>query len=475
MIALSLDEIVALTGGAIQGPGPAAGSLLVDGPVVTDSREAGPGSLYVARIGEHADGHRFVGPARDNGAVAALTSRAVEELPCVVVDDVQEALATLARGVVDRCRTSSELQIIGITGSSGKTGTKDLLAHVLSGHGQTIAPAGSLNSEVGVPLTVCRLTDSTRYLVAEMGASGVGHVAYLTRIAPPDIGIVLNVGTAHLGGFGSREAIARTKAELVEALPDDGVAILNADDPVVAAMATQAAARVVLVGTDPRAQVRAQGLRLNPEGQPSFALHTPAGTEQVALQLHGEHQVGNALAVAATALELGMTLPRVAAALSGARPVSRWRMEVHQRPDGVTVVNDAYNANPESMAAALRALVAIGAGRRTWAVLGEMLELGEDAAADHEAVGVLAAELGVDVLLGVGPAALPMRAGFDDALRSRAGVEAHALWAADADRAQALLEEGLRAGDVVLLKSSRDAGLRHLGDRLVGAGQGAAC
>ncbi len=455
MIPLQLRRIAAITGGTLHGE-----DVLVDGPVVTDSRRAAPGSLYVARIGEHADGHQFVDGARDAGAVAALTSRPVPELPCVVVPDVQAAFAALARAVADGV---PGLTIVGITGSSGKTSTKDLLARVLEPRGETVAPEGSFNSEVGVPLTVCRVTPTTRYLVAEMGADGVGHIAYLTGIAPPRIGVVLNVGTAHVGRFGSREAIARTKAELVQALPADGVAVLNADDPVVAAMADRTEARVVLVGTSAEAEVRALDLLLDAAGRPGFTLHTPRGDAPVQLQLHGEHQVGNALAVAAVALELGQEPAEVAAALSRATAASRWRMEVHERSDGVTVVNDAYNANPDSMRAALKALAAMGQGRRTWAVLGEMLELGEESTAAHDQLGRTAVRLNISRLVAVGEGAKAI----DTAARHEGSWGNESTWVPDADAAEELLRRELAPGDIVLLKSSRDAGLRWLGDRLV--------
>jgi UDP-N-acetylmuramoyl-tripeptide--D-alanyl-D-alanine ligase len=473
LIPLSLKEIAAITGGRLHGlDDGAADALVVDGPVVTDSREAGPGGLYIARIGEHQDGHQFAAAAAGLGAVAAMTTRPVDELPCLVVDDIQEGLASLARAVVDR---HPNLTVIGITGSSGKTSTKDLLASVLSASAPTVAPVGSLNSEVGVPLTVFRVTPQTRFLVVEMGARGVGHIAYLTRIAPPSIGIELNVGTAHVGEFGSREAIAVAKAELVQALPTTGLAVLNADDPVVRAMAAQTTARVQLVGTGPEAAVRASEIALDERGRPSFTVTTPQGSAQVALPLHGEHHVGNALSVIATALECGLALPDVAAALTTATPASRWRMEVTERPDGVTVVNDAYNANPDSMRAALKALVAMsGAGgrdvttpaRRTWAVLGSMLELGEDSTSEHDAIGRLAVRLNISRLVVVGDTARPMASGAQH--EGSWGDEA--VWVPDADAAYDLLAEELRPGDVVLFKSSRDAGLRWLGDRLAGSG-----
>ncbi|HET8594929.1 MAG TPA: UDP-N-acetylmuramoyl-tripeptide--D-alanyl-D-alanine ligase [Intrasporangium sp.] len=449
MIPLSLTRVAELTGGVLHGP-ERAGELVIDGPVVTDSRECGPGGLYVARIGEHADGHAFVPEAAARGAVAALTSRVVDDLPCVVTDDVQLAFGRLARGVID---AAPDLHVIGITGSSGKTSTKDLLASVLATAGETVAPVNSLNGEIGVPLTVCRVTPSTRHLVVEMGARGIGHLRYLTQVAPPGIAIVLNVGSAHVGEFGSRENIARAKAELPQALPADGLAILNADDPLVAAMAEGLAARVCFVGTSERAAVRAEGVVLDEAGRAAYTLVAPQGRAPVSLGLVGPHHVGNSLAVAAAALELGLPVEAIASALSAARPVSRWRMEVTQRPDGVTVINDAYNANPESMRAALDALAAMTTSGRRWAVVGEMLELGESSAAEHAAIGRYAAELGIDRLVAVG-----------DGARSVGAPE----WVSDTGAAFDLLRVELEPGDLVLFKSSRDSGLRWLGDRVAG-------
>lgn len=464
MIPMSLSRIAALTGGRLHGISEQeASALVVDGPVVTDSREAGPGGLYVARVGESMDGHQFVGSARDAGAVAALTTREVEDLPCVVVDDIQDGFVALARGVL---QAHPEITVIGITGSSGKTSTKDLLASVLSAAGPTVAPVGSLNSEVGVPLTVCRIANDTRFLIVEMGARGMGHIEYLADIAEPTIGIVLNVGTAHVGEFGSREAIGRAKAELVAALPDGGLAVLNADDPVVRAMVGQTAARALLVGASHEAGLRATDIDLDGAGRPSFTV-SGDGVEaemRVTLPLHGEHHVGNALAVIAVALECGMAMGDVAEALADARPASRWRMEVTERADGVTIINDAYNANPDSMRAALKALVVMGRGRRTWAVLGSMLELGDESTTEHDAIGRLAVRLNVSRLVVVGETARPMASGAQH--EGSWGDEA--VWVPDADAAYELLSRELAAGDVVLFKSSRDAGLRWLGDRLAG-------
>ncbi|WP_191562848.1 UDP-N-acetylmuramoyl-tripeptide--D-alanyl-D-alanine ligase [Janibacter melonis] len=453
MIALPLAELAQVTGGTVHG----APAVVVDGPVVTDAREAAAGSLYVARVGEHADGHAYVPQAAERGASAALTTRPVDGLPCVVVEDTQAAFVALSRALIDRL---PQLHVVGITGSSGKTSTKDLLGAVLAADGETVAPQGSYNSEVGVPLTVCRVTERTRHLVVEMGARGAGHIAYLTTIAPPQVGVVLNVGHAHVGEFGSVDHVAVAKSELVAALPADGVAVLNADDHRVRAMAEVTPARVVLVGEAQDAEVRATDVVLDEAGRPRFTVTAPFGTAQVALPLVGRHHVGNALAVIAAAHACGLALDDVVATLAQARPASRWRMEVTERPDGVRVVNDAYNANPDSMEAALRALAAMSCRGRRVAVLGSMLELGEESPALHRGVGELAGALGVDLVLAVGDLARDIADGARDS--GVASVET----VADVDAAQTLLHERLAPGDVVLLKSSRDAGLRWLGDRL---------
>ncbi|MFZ5870799.1 MAG: UDP-N-acetylmuramoyl-tripeptide--D-alanyl-D-alanine ligase, partial [Actinomycetota bacterium] len=451
------------TGGVLAGgadPGAA-----VTGPVVVDSRDAGPGALFVALPGERADGHDFAAAAVEAGAVAVLAERELA-VPCVVTPAGVPALSRLARAVLDRL---PGVAVVGLTGSSGKTSTKDLLAAVLARAGDTVAPQGSFNNEVGVPLTVLRAAPSTRFLVVEMGARGIGHICELCRTAPPRVGVVLNVGTAHVGEFGGRDAVARAKGELVEALPDaaaGGVAVLNADDPAVAAMAARTRARVVWFGESARAEVRATDVEVDDRGRPAFTLVTPAGSGAVRLRLYGEHHVSNALAAAAAALSLGMAVGDVAAALSEAEPASRWRMEVTERPDGVTVVNDAYNANPESVRAALKALVAMGRGRRTWAVLGEMLELGPESASAHDAVGRLAVRLDVSRLVVVGDGARAVHTG---AVHEGSWGE-ESVFVTDAEEAHALLREQLRPGDVVLVKASNSIGLHALGERLAREG-----
>ena len=390
------------------------------------------------------------------------------DVPCVVVPAERgqlAALAALARRVVDAL---PELVVVGVTGSSGKTSTKDLLAVLLGDLGPTVAPQGSFNNEIGLPLTALRCDRSTRYLVAEMGARMPGNIAYLTRVTPPDVAVVLNVGAAHAGVFGSREETARTKGELPEALAPDGAAVLNADDPLVAAMASRTRGRVVRFGLAPGADVRAEQVRLDAWSRPSFLLRTPAGDAPVTLALHGEHHVANALAAAAVAVECGLAPARVGELLATARPSSRWRMEVTTRADGVTIVNDAYNANPDSVRAALKALATMGRPpgapqRRTWAVLGEMLELGDTALAEHDGVGRLVVRLDISRLVAVGPGARAIHTG--------AGQEGswgeESAWVPDADAALALLRAELAPDDIVLVKASRSIGLERVAAALL--------
>ena len=462
MIEMSLAEIATLTGGRLHR---ATGAERVTA-VEFDSRQVGPGGLFLALPGERADGHDFAAAAVAAGAVAVLAAREVDA-PAVLVPPAEPGglaagsylaahdpdgagaavLAALGRLAAHNVGALDGLTVVGVTGSSGKTSTKDLLAAVLAPLGPTVAPPESFNNELGLPWTALRADSDTRHLVLEFSARGTGHIAALAAAVPPRIGVVLNVGCAHLGEFGSVDAIAQAKGELVEALPPNGVAVLNADDPRVAAMAARTAARVLTFGA--RAEVRAEDLTLD-AGRARFRLVTPAGSAPVALRLVGAHHVGNALAAAAVAAELGGAPETVAAALSAAAPASRWRMEVTDRADGVTVVNDAYNANPDSMAAALRALAAVGTGRRTWAVLGPMRELGPESATAHEGVALLAKELGVDELVTV------------DSPEYGAGRPV-----ADAAQATALLAAELAPGDVVLVKASRAAGLDRVAAALL--------
>ncbi|WP_462417325.1 UDP-N-acetylmuramoyl-tripeptide--D-alanyl-D-alanine ligase [Kytococcus sp. Marseille-QA3725] len=471
MISLTSSQLAEVVDGTLVGD-----DVVVDGPVVTDSRLARTGSLYVARRGETADGHEYTAAARENGAVATLAEREVPGTH-VLVEDTQTAFARLARWMVDG---PPDLQVVAVTGSSGKTSTKDLLGQVLGDAAPTIAPIESYNSEVGVPLTVCRLEPDTRYLVAEMGASGPGHIAYLTAIAPPTVGIVLNVGSAHLGGFGSQQGIADTKAAIVEDLPADGLAVLNADDPLVAAMSERVTSGTVQYFSldperaerDPAVTAWAEGLELDEAGRPLFTvgLRGEDGVERhpVHLRVRGAHMAANALAVLLAVRHVGVPVADAVASLGRAEAQSRWRMEVTEREDGVTVINDGYNANPESMTAALTALRDMAHGRRTWAVLGGMLELGPDSAEHHRSVGRHAVGCGIDVVVAVGDTARPVAEGVHDFTPAAGQDGPEVITAADAEEARTMLQERLRPDDVVLFKSSRDSGMRVLGDQVAG-------
>jgi UDP-N-acetylmuramoyl-tripeptide--D-alanyl-D-alanine ligase len=462
MIVLSLAEIAAVTGGTLTGaPDPDA---CVTGPAASDSRQVAPGGLFAAITGARVDGHDFAAQALAAGAACVLASRPVGG-PAVIVPDVTAALGQLARHALTRVK---DVTVIALTGSAGKTSTKDLLAQVLARHGATVATPGSFNTEIGLPLTVLRAGQTTRYLVLEMGARHAGDIRYLTTLTPPRVGIVLNVGSAHLGEFGTRQAIGQAKAELVQALPeaaDGGIAILNADDDIVAAMARCTTASVLTYGTGQAAAVRAAGTHLI-DGAARFTLHTPSGSAPVVLRLLGAHQVHNALAAAAAAHALGMDTGSIAAALSAAEPHSPGRLQILQCPDGITIINDAFNANPESTAAGLRSLACYAGSRRTVAVLGEMRELGPAAEAAHRDTGRLAAGLGAGVLVTVGHGLTDTLA--DAARTSPAPPAIHT--ADDPDDLLPLLRRLLHPGDVVFIKASRSVGLENFAATLAGDG-----
>ncbi|MEV0295013.1 UDP-N-acetylmuramoyl-tripeptide--D-alanyl-D-alanine ligase [Nocardia sp. NPDC050710] len=489
MIEMTLREIADVVGGTLHDvPDP---EVRVTGSVEFDSRRIGSGDLFLALPGERSDGHDFAATAVAAGAVAVLAARPVG-VPAIVVAPqavtvpsrsvalagdsdgsgaaVLAALAALARVSVERL-TAGGLTVVGVTGSSGKTSTKDLLAAVLAPLGPVVAPPGSFNNELGHPWTALRADADTRFLVLEMSARGPGHIAALAAVAPPNIGVVLNVGTAHLGEFGSREAIAATKGELVEALPAAGLAVLNADDTQVAAMAERTAARVVTVGQAAGADIRATDIRLDDQARAVFTMHTPAGSVEIQLAVHGEHQVGNALSAAAVALVCGADLATVALALSGAKAASARRMDVRTTAAGVTVVNDSYNANPDSVRAALKALVTMSrAGeqpRRSWAVLGEMGELGAESVIEHDRIGRLAVRLDVDRLIVVGTGR-PSRAMHQGAVMEGSWGE-ESILVPDIGAAIALLDDEVEAGDVVLVKASKSVGLWEVAEYLTSA------
>ncbi|MFT4265457.1 MAG: UDP-N-acetylmuramoyl-tripeptide--D-alanyl-D-alanine ligase [Nocardioides sp.] len=454
MIPLSLEDIARIVGGEIAGgPDGGSGPVTVTAPAVIDSRLAEPGGLFVAFVGEHTDGHEFAAQAGDAGAVAVLGSRPTT-LPTVVVGDTQDALQRLASHVLAELRQGGEITVVGLTGSQGKTSTKDLLGTVLAAAGDAVATLGSFNNELGVPLTILRADEKTRYLALEMGARGIGHIAELTALAPLDVAVVLNVGQAHLGEFGSRDAIARAKGELVQGIVDGGTAVLNADDPRVIAMRALTDGPVVTFGEAEHADVRVTGLALDRLGRPSFRLHARGEAVDVALPLVGRHQALNAAAAAAAGLAAGVPLSTSGEALAHAA-LSKWRMELHELASGVTLLNDAYNANPDSMRAALDALAAIETTGRRVAVLGEMRELGEDSEHEHAGIGAYAAAR-ADRVLVVGQAAQAIETGAGEC----------AAFVPDNPAAIAWLRDELAAGDVVVVKASNGARLFEVAEAL---------
>lgn len=502
MIRLSLQDIADITGGRLSPEADPAAR--VESFVEFDSRKITPGGLFVALPGARVDGHDYVAAAAANGAVAALTTREVGQ-PAIVLPKVPRregdnsdlaagdpdgsaagvvaGMSALAAHVARELTAHHGLRITGVTGSAGKTSTKDLIAAVLARAGETVAPPGSFNNEIGHPYTVLRCTTDTDFLVAEMSARGVGHIAHLARIAPPQVGVVLNVGSAHLGEFGSRENIALAKGELVEALPpaaDGGVAVLNADDDLVSAMRSRTGARVVTFSAKGNpADYYATDVELDELARATFTLHSPdALPQRVELNVFGAHQVSNALAAAAVGMECGIDAAVVADALSGAHSVSVNRMDVNTRPDGVTVINDAYNANPESMRAGIAALGFTAAARpgvRSVAVLGEMGELGEDSVRAHAALAEELARYRVTHLVTVG--FNPATEALAEAAR---GQGVHTLEVADAAGAAAEVEallaappagaEGWRERrdrDVVLVKASNALGLWAVAEQLL--------
>ena len=462
---------------------------VISGTVEFDSRKVRPGGLFLALPGERVDGVDFIPAALEAGAVAALTASEVDA-PAIVVPRlapsetnamalaadtdgsgaaVLAALGALARANVDQLREHHGLRVVGLTGSAGKTSTKDLIASVLEPAGTVVAPPGSFNNEIGHPWTALRADESTDFLVLELSARAPGNIAALAEIAPLDIGAVLNVGTAHLGEFGSRDVIAQTKGELVEALPASGLAILNADDDKVAAMAARTQARVRTVGLSAAADVYATAVEIDDEARASFVLNLEGETAQVRLKVHGEHQVSNALVAASVAIECGQSLVQVAESLSVATARSSRRMDVQTRADGVTVINDSYNANPDSVKAALRSVAVMARTanppRPTWAVLGEMGELGDEAITEHDLVGRYLVRLNISHLIVVG-LGRPQRALFQGAIQEGSwGAEAEHV--ESAEDALAILNDRLAPGDVVLVKASQAVGLWTVAESLL--------
>jgi UDP-N-acetylmuramoyl-tripeptide--D-alanyl-D-alanine ligase len=436
-------DIAAATGGELRGP-----DVEIDS-VTIDSRTVGPGSLFVAIVADR-DGHAYIASAIESGAVAYITSQSPVDggraVAAVVVPDTADALLALGR----HARTRLPDRVIGITGSVGKTTVKDLTRAALAQHYAVHANERSFNNELGVPLTLTMAPDGTEVTVVEMGARERGHIGLLCDIARPNIGIVTAVELAHTELFGSIEEVATAKSELVEALPGNGVAVLNVDDPLVARMAERTPARVLRYGVDATAgdiDVTAMAVTVDAELRPSFELRSPWGSTSVRLPVAGLHQVGNALAASAAALASGVSVEDVATGLAAAT-VSPWRMEVRRAPSGAVIINDAYNANPASTEAALRSLEALPARRRI-AVLGVMAELGDAGPAEHQRMASLAGELGIEVIAVDAPDyGVPVVHGVVDALEALAALS-------------------VGAGDAVLVKGSRVAGLEKLASALV--------
>ena len=465
MIALTLDEIADVLGGTLKPAGGDDGSTSVSGTPDTDSREIRPGGIFFAKPGEVTDGHNFVGAAITNGAALAIVEHIVdEEISQIVVADVVTALADLARAVVARVRPMGGLRIVGITGSNGKTTTKNMLARILEAEGPTVAPIRSFNNEVGAPLTMLRVTEETQFLVSEFGASGPGEIARLAGLVNPDVGVVLMVGMAHAGGFGGIDQTVFEKGRLIAAVRPGGTAVLNQDDPRVATMSDIAAEHgddVVWFGHGDQADVRASDVSVTASGT-DFTV--TAGDESVAvhLQVLGSHHVGNAIAAIAAARVLGVSLQDAVSRLETLQIAERWRMQPMGN-DSVRIINDAYNASPDSMAAALRTLAQITEpGQRKVAVLGSMSELGEFAGEEHDRIGLLAVRLRIDRIVVVGT---PARRLFLSAI-AEGSWDGEAVFFETADEAYDYLMGELREGDRVLVKSSNSAGLRFLGDRM---------
>ncbi|MBI4728793.1 MAG: UDP-N-acetylmuramoyl-tripeptide--D-alanyl-D-alanine ligase [Acidobacteria bacterium] len=463
MPALTLQEIAEAAGGRLEGGDPGRAVTAVG----IDTRDLPSGALFVALRGER-DGHDFVAEAFRAGAAAAMVAEGRDLPPRGALIRVEDPLAALAR-LASSVRGRLAACVVAVTGSSGKTITKDLAAAALAARYRVVASPRSFNNEIGVPLTLLAADDRTEVIVAEIGSRAPGHIAALAPVLRPDVGIVVNVGAAHAGMFGSREATARAKGELVEALPPGGVAVLSADDPVVAAMRDRTRARVVTFGCSPEADVRAERVVLDARARASFrvvvgaALPGMSGGAPVRLRVPGEHIVADALAAIAAAVCLGVGVAEAARAVSDA-PGTRWRMEVRDAPGGWRVVNDAYNANPASSAAALKALVAMSRGRRAWAVLGEMAELGPETAEEHDRLGRLAVRLGIGRLVVVGEHARPLY----EAARLEGMPPEDAVLVPDVDAAAEVVLAGIRPGDVVLVKASRAAGLERVVERIAG-------
>lgn len=464
MIALTLQEIAEAVNGTLElGDSGSTATTLFDGVAQTDSREIEAGGLFVARRGEETDGHRFVSQAIESGAALLIVERDTDRrVPQIIVADSTEALGDLAAAVIQRVKSRGDLRIVGVTGSNGKTTTKNLLAAMTSALGNAVASEKSFNNEVGGPLTMLRVSEETEYLVAEMGASVEGDISRLVRMAPPDIGIVLSVGLAHAGEFGGIDSTFRAKREMVQDLPANAIAVLNRDDPRVAAMADDTQATVRWFGLTDASNVWAEDVVSGADGT-RFTLHIDADARAVHFPVLGEHHVMNALAAATAATALGAEIDSIVTVLEQTTRPARWRMEVMGGRDGITIINDAYNASPDSMRAALKTLAQLKKpDGRSVAVLGAMSELGEFSGEEHDRLGLLAVRLGLSEVIVVGTEARRLHI----STINEGSWDGESVFFEDQDSAFSYLTETLRPNDTVLVKSSNAAGLRFLGDRL---------
>ena len=459
MFRLTLGEIASAVDGKVVGD-----PDLVVTDLATDSRLVKSGDLFAAIVGARTDAHNKVDEAISAGAVATLCTKPVNGNYVILsdhqstqLDPVIPALGKIAKYVRQQ---NSQLTVIGITGSSGKTTTKDVIGQVLARHGSTYAPAESPNNELGLPQTILQAPTETKYLVAEMGMRGLGHIAYLADIAKPNISVVTNVGQAHIGEVGSIENIALAKSEIVRDLASNDFAVLNYDDTRVRKMAEVTKAKVCTYGFSAGVDFQAQNVSTKPTGACDFDLVHNGQSKRVSLQIPGEHNVYNALAAAAVANLLGMPLDQIAQALSEVTIKSKWRMEVHQLNNAVTLINDAYNANPESMSAALKTLASIETSGRRWAILGTMHELGNESLAEHDRIGRLAVRLNIDQLVVVGETAKALHLGA----AQEGSWDGESVWFADFAQACDYICKRVQPNDVLLFKASRSEAFDRLAD-----------
>lgn len=459
MFSLNLKQIAEIVGGTVMGnPDTVVTHMSID------SRSIQSGDLFCAIVGQRVDGHSFIDAVYASGATGVLASKTFSGDGVIVppveshLDPVIIALGKIARHV----RThDNRYTVVGVTGSSGKTSTKDIIGQVLNHFAPTHAPTGSGNNELGLPLTLLNAPVGTEFLIAEMGMRALKQIEYLCEVALPTIGVVTNVGQAHIGELGSIENIAKAKSELPQALPQDGTAVLNLDNSYVAEMSVGLSCSVITYGLTDSADVHGFNVRISDQGTTQFSIRHNEEEVQVSLPLLGEHNVSNALAATAVGITVGMPLANIALALNSVKPLSRWRME-RSEVQGITIINDAYNANPESMAAALKTLASFNSQGRTWAVLGEMAELGDQAMLAHDGIGRLAVRLNISQLVTVGENVRTMFLGANQ----EGSWDGESVWFPDFASACDYIVERVIPGDTILFKASRSQGFEVLAQKV---------